>query len=94
MTPEIGLPSIIDAFLQALSFELASATSQIDCRNLPWSQIINKLVEIERPLPKKLAWKNPTHASVNIAQFHEAHSNKRKLDPNLNDRSDNCQKDK
>ena len=82
MTPEIGMPSIIDAFLQALRFDLASAASQIDCRNLPWSQMINKLVEIERRLPKKPIWKNATPTNVNTAQFHEARADKRQLDPN------------
>ena len=72
MTPEIGMLSIIDAFLQALRFDLASAASQTDCRNLPWSQMINKLVEIERRLPKKQVWRNPNPTNVNMAQFHEA----------------------
>ena len=82
MTPDFGMPSIIDAFLQALSFELSSAASQIDCRNLPWSQMINKLVEIERRLPKKQVWRNPNPTNVNMAQFHEARADKRQLNPN------------
>ena len=92
MTPKIGMPSIINAFLQTLRFELASAASIINCRNLPWSQMINKLVEIKRRLPKKQAWINPNPTYVNMAQFHEARADKRQLDPN--DRPISQKKDK
>ena len=88
MIPEIGISSIIDAILQALRFKLASAASQIDCQNLPWSQIIIKLVEIKRRLPKNLVWKNTAHSSAIMAQFHEACANKRRLDPNQTNKSE------
>lgn len=55
MTTEIGMPSIIDGFLQGLKREITWAASQINCRDLPWSVMVKKLVDIERRLPKKVA---------------------------------------
>ena len=52
MEKEIGLPAIIDGFMQGIRPEIASAASQTPCWEMKWHLLVKLLVEIERRLPQ------------------------------------------